>query len=281
MADRSRIAWTNETWNVTTGCSKVTAGCANCYAVTAATRCAHIPAYEGLVAGGEWTGRVNLLYDRLAKPLQQTRPRRIFVDSTSDPFHPAVPDEFLVEVLAVMACCPQHTFQVLTKRPRRMAAFFAQLDPGDVELAARASYRCGGRERAAYWGPEDEMPWPLPNLWAGTTVEDASSSFRLAHLRAVSAPVRWVSAEPLLGPLHGLDLAGIDWLVVGGESGRGARRMDPGWARELRDRCTEAGVAFFFKQAGAVLAREWGCTHSAGADLEEVPSEFRVRQYPR
>jgi protein gp37 len=122
--------------------------------------------------------------------------------------------------------------------------------------------------------------WPLPSLWAGTSIESDRYTFRARYLVETPAAVRFVSAEPLLGPLHSLELTGIDWLIVGGESGPGARRMDPGWAIELRDRCAEAGVAFFFKQAGAVLAAELGATHRTGANLAELPKELCVRQMP-
>ena len=280
MADRTRIAWTDATWNVTTGCSPVSAGCDHCYAVRSASRCRNIAAYEGLVRDGAWTGRVNLLYDRLGAPVNRSRPRRIFVCSTSDLFTPAVPTQFLVEVFAVMAICPQHQFQILTKRPRRMSSFLTNVDPGEVELAAR-HWRAGRKELTPHWGPDDEMPWPLPNLWAGVSIEDDAYAFRARHLLSTPASVRWISAEPLLGPLPGLDLSGVDWLVVGGESGPGARRMSPEWVRDLRERCARSGTAFFFKQAGAVLGREWGCAHPAGAEIEDVPEEFRVRRYPR
>ncbi len=239
----SAIEWTDETWNPTVGCSKVSPGCDNCYAINVAHR-AMQPAHEGLtiVQDGQrpdWTGEVRLLPDRLDTPLHWRKPRRVFVDSMSDLFHPDVPYRFAREVFNVMRLCdgtlpanggrrfPSHTFQVLTKRPQRMA-----------ELAST---------RALGYDPER----PPPNVWLGTSIESDRYAFRADHLRRTPAAVRFLSLEPLLGPLPSLDVSGIDWVIVGGESGPGARPMHPQWVRDIRNRCVAAGVAFFFKQWGS------------------------------
>jgi protein gp37 len=208
----TKIRWTNETWNPTTGCSRVSAGCKHCYAEQLSLRFKW--------SEKPWTARnahlnVRLHPDRLRKPYSWREPRRVFVNSMSDLFHPLIPDEFIADVFKVMCALPQHTFQILTKRP----------------------------ERAAGWSG----PWPA-NIWMGTSVEDERVVRRIDELRECGACTRFLSAEPLLGPLGKVDLTGIDWVIVGGESGPGYRRMDHEWARGIRDACVEAGVAFFFKQ---------------------------------
>lgn len=224
----SAIEWTDETWNPTVGCSRVSPGCDHCYAIGVAHR-AMQPAHEGLTIKrkGEptdWTGEVRLLPDRLDVPLRWRKPRRVFVDSMSDLFHRDVCSHFIGSVFRTMARCPQHTFQVLTKRPQRMCAWV---------------------------NANNEITVPtLPNVWLGTSIESDLYTWRADHLRATPAAVRFLSLEPLLGPLPSLDLTGIDWVIVGGESGPGSRPMHPTWVRDIRDRCTDAGVAFFFKQWG-------------------------------
>lgn len=232
-------------------------------------------AYAGTEAGGEWTGKVNLLADRLSQPLRWRKPRRIFVNAQSDLFHKDVPDEFIARVFAVMALAPQHVFQVLTKRHGRMRSLLRSDDfRPSVEDAM------GGMVAAYRTGRTWYKAWPLPNLWLGVSVEDqATADLRIPALLDTPAAVRWVSAEPLLGPV---DLSGlmqcfrckathefgpcdpmgwpspygalskrhIDWVVVGGESGPGARPMHPEWARTLWDQCAASGVPYFFKQWG-------------------------------
>jgi protein gp37 len=215
MSDRSTIEWTAATWNPVTGCSKVSPGCAHCYAETFAER------FRGVHGHPYEQGfDLRLWPERLELPLRWRRPRQVFVNSMSDLFHDGVPDAFVADVFAVMERASWHTFQVLTKRPERLVA----LAP--------------------------DLPWP-PNVWIGVSIENRRFVHRADLLREVSATVRFISAEPLLGPLDGLRLDGIDWLIVGGESGPRARPMHPGWARQLRDQCREASVAFFFKQWGA------------------------------
>jgi protein gp37 len=233
VSDSSAIEWTDSTWNPVTGCSKVSPGCANCYAETLAlTRLAGKPGYPGL----PWipaNAALNVILhpDRLLLPTRWRQPRRVFVNSMSDVFHELVPDPYVRQIFDVMAQCPRHQFQVLTKRPHRM------------------------RELHRLWTDRHGI---LPNVWLGTSIENDRWVGRADDLRATPAAVRFISAEPLLGPLPSLDLTGIDWLIVGGESGIGHRPMNGDWVRDLRDRAVEAGVAFFFKQWGGRRAKAGG-----------------------
>jgi protein gp37 len=227
MSTTTTIEWTRDpsrgagaTWNPVTGCDKVSPGCAHCYAETFAERFRDVKGHPY-----EQGFDLRLWPDRLDLPLRWRRPRLIFVNSMSDLFHPAVPDDFIARVFDVMARARHHRFQVLTKRHDRLS----QLAPS--------------------------LHWP-ENVWMGVSIENRRFVHRVDHLRRVPAAVRFISAEPLLGPLDGLVLDGIHWLIVGGESGARARPMHPAWARQLRDRCLEAGVAFFFKQWGAHAPEE-------------------------
>lgn len=232
MADKSAIEWTDATWNPVTGCTEVTPGCDNCYAKTFAERWRGTPGHYF-----EQGFDVVLRPDKLTLPLTWRKPRRVFVNSMSDLFHKDVPDEFIARVFAIMSQTPQHTYQVLTKRHGRM----------------RSLLNAKREEWSAFTGP-----WPLPNVWLGVSVEDQDrANLRIPALIDTPAAVRWLSCEPLLGPVDlrrtdkdALVDGGIDWVVVGGESGHGARPMHPHWARDLRDQCTSAGVPFFFKQWG-------------------------------
>lgn len=257
MSDNSSIEWTQATWNPTTGCMKVSSGCDHCYAETFAERWRGIPGHHF-----EQGFDVVLRPDKLDLPLRWRKPRRIFVNSMSDLFHDKVPDEYIARVFAVMACARQHTFQLLTKRHGRMRSLLNSDEFFDSLEATVAAM------------PERPMgfAWPLSNVWLGVSVEDQKwADIRIPALLATPAAVRWISAEPLLGPidLGGLLVGpcgsaggscgnnscrtGLDWVVTGGESGPGARPMHPDWARGLRDACTSASVPFFFKQWG-----EWG-----------------------
>ena len=242
MADHSSIEWTEATWNPTTGCDRTSPGCDHCYALTLARRLKAMgnPKYQS--DGGRLSGPgfgLTLHPDQLDVPRRWVNSRVIFVNSMSDLFHPQVPVNFIRKVFAVMADTPRHTYQVLTKRSQRLARI------------------------------ADTLPWP-ENVWMGVTVESDRFTFRAEHLREVPAKVRFVSAEPLLGPLPSLDLSGIGWLIAGGESGRGARPMHPDWVRGLRDRCRDADVAFFFKQWGSWRPERRSTTLVAvdGAQLE-------------
>jgi protein gp37 len=222
VADRSAIEWTEATWNPVTGCSKVSPGCAHCYAETFAERWRGVPGhpYEQGFDLSFWP-------ERLDHPLRWRRPRMIFVNSMSDLFHEDIPFDFIERVFAVMGAASWHTFQVLTKRHERLG-----------ELAP-------------------ELDWH-PNIWMGVSVENRRFVPRADYLRTVPAAVRFISAEPLLGPLEGLDLDGIHWLIAGGESGPRHRPMRAEWVRDLREHCAEAGVAFFFKQWGGRTAKAGG-----------------------
>jgi len=267
MSDRAGIEWTDATWNPLRGCSRVSEGCRNCYAERIAARFSGPgQPYEGLAErtakGPRWTGKVALIESALYHPLRWRKPRRIFVNSMSDLFHQDVPDEWIDRVFAVMALAPQHTFQVLTKRPERMGAWFATgLDTREEDVATAM--------RRIDINSGFFTDWPLPNVWLGTSVEDQpTADARIPHLLAAPAAVRFVSAEPLLGPVdltvymfgaHQTEETDwiarrLDWLIVGGESGPGARPMHPDWARSLRDQCAAASVPFFFKQWGGVGA---------------------------
>lgn len=280
MADKTGIEWTDATWNPLVGCTKVSPGCDNCYAVGVVNRwhAAGKPAFPNRF------DVVTMRDDKmLSQPLRWRRPRRIFVNSLSDLFHTDVPDEFIARVFAVMALASQHTFQLLTKRHARMRSLLSSEDFHDL-LTDRVLDLIGDAAEPAHLHPLElrERWWPLPNLWLGVSVEDQHrANIRIPALLATPAAVRWISAEPLLRPLDltqwfpragcvlwdgepiGEDQAalheivnavgrmtGIGWVVAGGESGEGARPMHPAWARDLRDQCAAAGVPFNFKQWG-------------------------------
>lgn len=230
------IEWTDQTWNPVTGCDRVSPGCAHCYALDLAARWKAMgqPRYQR--DGGRTSGPgfgVTLQVDKLNDPLRWRRPRRVFVNSMSDLFHEEIPAEYIARVFGVMAAATRHTFQVLTKRPERMA-----------ELLRDPEFQHNVRSTAGQLG--DVLP--LPNVWLGVSVENRRFVYRADVLRSVSAAVRFISAEPLLGSLEGLDLTGIDWLIVGGESGAAHRPIKSAWVEELRALASDAGVAFFLKQ---------------------------------
>jgi protein gp37 len=222
MSNNSAIEWTDATWNPVTGCRKVSPGCDHCYALTFAERFRGVPNHP-YQQGFD----LKLWPERLDLPLQWRKPRRIFVNSMSDLFHKDVPDEYIRHVFEVMAKADWHIFQVLTKRSPRLA-------------------RLG-----------QTLPWS-PNIWVGVSIELDQYRWRADHLRKVPADTRFISAEPLLGPLENLNLEGIHWLITGGESGPGHRPCDPAWVRSLRDRCQDAGVAFFHKQWGGRTPKAGG-----------------------
>jgi protein gp37 len=233
MSNHSAIEWTDATWNPTTGCTKVSPGCAHCYIErTPSFRIAGRRFVKGVIP-------VLLHENRLEQPLHWRTPRRVFVNSMSDLFHDDIPDSFIVRVFETMRRAHWHQFQVLTKRSARLR-----------DLASR-------------------LPWP-PNVWQGVSVENAAHVHRIADLRAVPAAVRFLSIEPLLGPLPNLPLTGVGWVIVGGESGPARRPVRAEWVCNIHDQCIAAGVPFFFKQWGGVTAKAGGRT-LGGRTWDEMP----------
>ena len=216
MSTRSKIEWTDHTWNPVTGCTKISPGCKHCYAETLAKRLQRMG-----INGYENGFGISLLPDRLDQPRKRKKPTIWFVNSMSDLFHPKIPFDFIEKVFATIEATAQHRYQILTKRPERMEMYFAK--------------------RSA-----------PPNAWLGTSVEDRKYGVpRISVLQRVKANVRFLSVEPLLEDVGALNLTGISWVIVGGESGPRARAMKPEWARSVRDQCEAAGVPFFFKQWGS------------------------------
>jgi protein gp37 len=239
VATNSSIEWTDATWNPLTGCTKISPGCKHCYAERMALR---------LKAMGQANYSngfdLTLHEEMLGQPLTWRKPRTVFVNSMSDLFHKDVPGEFIRQVFAVMRQASRHRFQVLTKRSARLAGMAGEID------------------------------WPA-NVWMGVSVESADYAFRIDHLRSTGAAVKFLSLEPLLGPLPALDLRGIDWVIVGGESGPGARPMASRWVTDIRDQCVEAGVPFFFKQWGGVVKSRTG-RELEGRTWDGMPGEQEV-----
>lgn len=302
MSTTTKIEWTDRTWNPVTGCTKVSPGCDNCYAETFAERWRGTPGHPY-----EQGFDVQLRPERLDQPLRWRKPSRVFVNSMSDLFHDAVPDEFIVDVFARMWWSPQHTFQILTKRHGRMRS-----------LVPRIKERLRKMEHdLALVDAPTPLHWPLPNVWLGCSVENQQwADIRIPALLETPAAVRFLSCEPLLGPVdltpwinewnrsvthstanpthilgpytdgHDVDhidcdtcefdsaTTGLHWIIAGGESGHGARPMHPDWARTIRDACEHSGVPFFMKQLGS----HWGKRHK---DIDQFPTELRVRDFPK
>ena len=236
---QTKISWADATWNPVHGCSRVSAGCDHCYAETLSLRMRFTTK--------AWTGEnasenVTIKPHKLNEPYRLKEPSRIFVNSMSDMFHPLIPDDYITQVFDVMTDLPQHVFQILTKRPRR----------------------------ATKW----TGPW-THNIWQGTSVENRKVLYRIDQLRDCGAKTLFLSLEPLLEDLGEINLDGIHWVIVGGESGKGYRPMDHGWARDIRDQCVEKGVAFFFKQSAAYRTE-------LGTDLEETDGNPKTtwQQFP-
>lgn len=244
MATRSSIEWTEVTWNPVTGCDRISPGCDNCYALRLAKRLKAMgqPRYQ-TDGDPETSGPGFGLAchdDLVEQPLSWRKPRLVFVNSMSDLFHPDVSLDFIHRVFATMENTPQHTYQVLTKRSKRLGSI------------------------------ADDLPWP-PNVWMGVSVESAIYRFRINHLRQVPAKVRFLSIEPLIAPVDELDLAGIQWVIAGGESGPGARPIEETWVRDIRDQCVDAGTAFFFKQWGGRTPKAGG-RELDGLTWSELPA---------
>jgi len=248
MATATKIEWTESTWNPVTGCTRVSEGCRNCYAERlTATRLRKTPKYVGLAQLNSareprWSGEIRLHPDLLNEPTRWSQPRLVFVNSMSDLFHQKVPLDFIQQIFDVMNRCPQHTFQVLTKRP---------------EIAVQHA---------------SKLRWSS-NIWLGASIEDNYACGRADLLRKVPAGVRFLSLEPLLGALPDLDISEIDWVIVGGESGPGARKMNAEWVRDLRDRCHASSTPFFFKQWGGRQKSRHG-RELDGRTWDELPRTF-------
>ena len=232
MSDRSAIEWTDATWNPVTGCTKITRGCDNCYAERFAKR------FRGTLGHPFENGfALTLRPERLSQPLSWKRPRRIFVNSMSDLFHKKIPVEFIDRVFDTMELANWHIFQVLTKRSSLMKNYMRRRYAGGVAP---------------------------PHIWCGVSIEDHTSTARIRHLQGTPAAVRFLSIEPLLGPIGDIDLEGISWVIVGGESGPNARPLEERWVLDIRDICEEKGVDFFFKQWGGLTPK------SGGRELEGI-----------
>jgi protein gp37 len=253
MSDQSTIEWTQATWNPVAGCNVLSPGCTNCYAMRMAARLAAMgqDKYIGTTrkSGGraKWTGKISLDEAALELPQKWKRGRLIFVNSMADLFHDKVPADFVRRVFDAMAAAPQHTFQVLTKRPERMLAL------------------------------SNKLPW-ASHIWMGVSVESSDYTGRIDLLRQSGAAVKFLSLEPLLGPLDALDLRGIDWVIAGGESGPGARPMEQQWVRSIRDQCRAAKVAFHFKQWGGTNKKRAG-RNLDGRTWDDLPG-FRANALP-
>lgn len=250
MSLGSAIEWTEVTWNPTTGCDRISPGCDNCYALTLAKRLKAMGQRKYQTDGDPRTSGpgfgVAVHPGALGEPLRWRQPRLVFVNSMSDLAHAQVPTAFIADVFAVMALSPQHTFQVLTKRPRRLARLLA--DPRFVAAVSDTVEAAGVRLDR----------WPLANVWIGTSIESDRYTARADELRAAPAALRFLSLEPLLEPVPSLDLTGIGWVILGGESGPGHRPLPLAAARDVRDRCLELGVPFFFKQVGGQTPKAGG-----------------------
>jgi protein gp37 len=303
MSATSSIEWTDRTWNPVRGCSIVSPGCVNCYAMKQAHRFSGAgKAYHGLTkqtkAGPQWTGVVRTVDAALLEPLSWRKPARVFVNSMSDLFHEDVPDAFIDQVFAVMGRAYWHTFQVLTKRASRMHAYMQDRHGDVLDAFARVIVRAANSPRT--------VAWPLPNVWLGVSVENQKfADERIPLLLQTPAAVRFISAEPLLGPVNLREMAGRDdwhvdaldtpdpscrlhWVIVGGESGPGARPFDLAWARSIVQQCQAAGVPVFVKQLGArpyvcdVNDSDdgpWPIRHKKGGNPDEWPVDLRVREW--
>lgn len=316
MANKSQIEWTDATWNPLRGCSRISPGCVNCYAERMAAR--GLPGLSSPAtgepfaimtpSGPRWTGKVELIESKLLEPLRWRKPRIVFCNSMSDLFHERVPDEWIDRIFAVMALCPQHYFLVLTKRADRMQQYMT------------TEFMCNRVFKQMVTVTPDRGVWRWPgmreafkHIGLGVSVEDQQrADERIPHLLETPAAVRFISAEPLLGPVdltrwlrRATDSLGIptqldrrpDWVIVGGESGPGARPCYVKWVRDLKNQCVDSGVAAFVKQLGAEIHgdhtefftaehipmeghRTWRLIDPKGGDPREWPEDLRVRQYP-
>ncbi|WP_157254835.1 DUF5131 family protein [Nonomuraea typhae] len=289
MNTTTSIEWTEITWNPTTGCDRISPGCDNCYALTLAKRLKAMGQSKYQRDGDPRTSGpgfgVSIHEDALVEPLRWRKPRKVFVNSMSDVGHARVPATFAARIFATMALAPQHQFQVLTKRPRRLRHLLNSQEFIDVvwsEMERMSTdptvplarlVRENVRTRVANWNALSA--WPLRNAWIGTSIETDEYCWRAEEIRQTSAAVRFLSLEPLLGPLPSLDLTGIDWVIVGGESGPNHRLLDLDWVRDLRDRCLGLHVPLFFKQVGGLTPKAGGRLLD-GRTWDEFPPASRT-----
>ncbi|MFF9003726.1 phage Gp37/Gp68 family protein [Streptomyces achromogenes] len=299
----TNIEWTEQTWNPTTGCDRISPGCDRCYALTMAKRLKGMGQAKYQNDGDPRTSGpgfgLTAHPEVLTEPLRWKKPRKVFVNSMSDLFHARVPRNFLTRVFAVMAATPQHTYQILTKRPERAARILTDLCTCGNGCVPGTHFRSSMEWAATSHSPTyvpglkhgiyRRAGWPLPNVWIGTSIESANYARRADALRETPASVRFISAEPLLGPVPNLDLSDIDWLIIGGESGSGARPIQINWVEDLLVNAAESATAPFVKQLGTAWARDttWaGKTVAAHGDTKGGnphywPAHLRVREYPQ
>ncbi|MEG4803551.1 phage Gp37/Gp68 family protein [Microcoleus sp. ARI1-B5] len=306
----TNISWTNESWNPIVGCSRLSAGCANCYAETAASS-ARLQQFSQYQQVAQWDGTVNFVESQLYKPLHWRSPRKIFVCSMADLFHVNVADEWIDQIFAVMALCPQHTFQVLTKRPERMLQYIKQarqrirVAAVDIGIDRNLKYEL--------YEPYEtfDFEWPLPNVWLGTSVENQKATDRIRYLVQIPAAVRFLSCEPLLELIdlrpylafcsgcqscnfqgnHKIGSSKINWIIVGGESGTDARMCNIEWIRSIVSQSQSANVPVFVKQLGSNAIEHFyypnsfkpnriKSTDRKGGDISKFPEDLRIREFP-
>jgi protein gp37 len=288
MSSTTRIEWTETTWNPTTGCDRISPGCDNCYALTLARRLKAMGQAKYRLDGDPRTSgpgfAVTVHAQAMTEPLRWRTPRKVFVNSMSDIAHARVGADAQARIWAAMALTARHQFQVLTKRPRRLATLLA--DPAFLQMVAEHATHLISRHGGPSWqldlggqrlagdsgrgggwtvthGQDGNLwtpPWPLPNVWVGTSIESDDYCWRAEAIRIAPAAIRFLSLEPLLEPLPSLDLTGIHWVIVGGESGPGHRPLDLAWVRAIRDQCADLHIPLFFKQVGGATPKSGGRT---------------------
>jgi protein gp37 len=301
MSDNSKIEWTDSTWNFVRGCTRISDGCLHCYIDSTPPFRMSGNRFDSPAVGGKT--RISLHPDKLEDPLSWRKPRRVFVNSLSDLFHEDVPESLIAKAFAVMAATPQHSYQILTKRPARMRFLMTSAEFVEASEREFMGLTVDRHPRLA----RTSWSWPVPGVWLGVSTEDQRwADVRIPMLLETPAAVRFISAEPLLGPVDlrhlsvrnrtvdclGGDVSNargevftgtpsvLDWVIVGGESGRGARSMDTSWAASIVKQCASAHAQVFVKQLGSVWAQAHGAAHPKGGDAGEWPAELRVRQFP-
>lgn len=287
----TKIEWTDETWNPIVGCSRISEGCKNCYAATAA-KSARLQQFKQYQKIKEWNGQVAFVQNQLMKPLQWRKPKRIFVCSMSDLFHKNIPDEWIDKVMSVISLCPQHIFQVLTKRPKRMLDYFSY-----EGRLTNINFEISKILQEDFLTAESKLlKFPMPNLWVGTSVENQKAADeRIPLLMEIPAEIRFLSCEPLLEEIsleQYLEQRAVNWVIVGGESGLNARTCSLQWIRSLVRQCQNAEVSIFVKQLGSsvITTTRYGISHSdyqfelkdkKGGNIDEFPEDLKIREFPQ